>query len=213
MNEAMLTIQLTPLVTRLGGPTEPYRKRAASSAVTPSTPMACEAVLADALCRLFAGFVMTENLRRTSPTYGGSTNALDGVSKNICVVINRLNDCSHAFWLLKKRRDPTLVRLRESSSAFRRRYRDGKEPYAAEINLERQFAPDGARVTDTEESASATDTTLALATLQLIVAYRAIDALSESPFPGGAPYSFELACHCLCAAILSLDEYATGTQP
>jgi hypothetical protein len=65
----------------------------------------------------------------------------------------------------------------------------------------------------TEAKASEMETALASAILQLVGAYRAIDVLSASPFPTGAPHSFELACHCLCSALVGLDEYSTESEP
>ena len=46
---------------------------------------------------------------------------------------------------------------------------------------------------------------LATAILHLVGAYRAMEILSASAFPSGAPVAFELACHCLCNALLTLD--------
>jgi hypothetical protein len=46
---------------------------------------------------------------------------------------------------------------------------------------------------------------LASAVLHLVGAYRAMETLSGSAFPAGAPGSFEIACHCLCTALVTLD--------
>jgi hypothetical protein len=46
---------------------------------------------------------------------------------------------------------------------------------------------------------------LASAILHLVGAYKAMETLSASTLRSGAPDSFELASHCLCAALVTLD--------
>jgi hypothetical protein len=155
---------------------------------------------------------MIESLGQTIRTQRGSTNTLDRVSENICIVLKRLDECNHAYWLLQKSRNQTLVRLREFCSAFRCRYRGREKTHVTDIRSKRQFAWKEASHLATKGNASETDTAVALAILQLVGAYRAMDVLSASPFPTGSPYSFGLACHCLCAALVGLDEYSTGSE-
>jgi hypothetical protein len=57
-----------------------------------------------------------------------------------------------------------------------------------------------------QSDASKIASIIAAATLHVVDAYRAIEALSESEFPAGAPYSFELACQSICTALIALDE-------
>jgi hypothetical protein len=180
--------------------------------VSVDTPMACESLVAEAMRHLLAAFVMIKNPGRTSCRYGGSANALDQATEKICTVLERLNECSHAFWLVQKDGKPVQGRLRKYGDAFKRTRCARQDAPVREINSNRQFIFEGLSLTATEVNAWDTETTFALAILQLIGAYRAIDALSTTSFPTGAPYSFEIACNCLCAALVGLEEYSTGAS-
>ena len=64
---------------------------------------------------------------------------------------------------------------------------------------------DGASTTHSEWEGS-----LASAVLHLVGAYRAMETLSASAFPAGAPRSFESASHCVCTALVTLDTCLAG---
>jgi len=209
----MLTLKQRVISDKRRGLAEPDGNGAAHSVVYVYTPMACESLVADAMCHLLAAFVMIQNPSRSSRTYDGSPNALDLANENICMVLERLSECSYAFWMLPKRRNLVLARVHEYCDVFKRKYRAWEDPHVTEIGSKRQFLLAGVSLTAIEENARETETTLAVAILQLIDAYRAIDALSASPFPAGAPYSFELACYCLCTALVSLEECSKGCEP
>lgn len=209
----MLTLKQRNVSDKRRRQAQPDGNGAAHSAVSLYTPMACESLVADAMCHLLAAFVMIQNPSRSFRTCDESANALDLANEYICTVLERLNECSYAFWMLQKGRNLVLVRVHEYCDVFKRKYRAREDPHVRELGSERQFGLDGVSLTATEVNASQTETTLAVAILQLIDAYRAIDALSASPFPAGAPYSFELACYCLCTALVSLEECSKRCEP
>lgn len=212
----MLTLKQRYISDRHRRQAEPDGNGAAHSAVSLYTPMACESLVADAMRHLLAAFVMIQNPSRSSRTYDGSANALDLANENICTVLERLNECSYAFWMLQKGRNLVLVglsRVLEYCDVFKRKYRAREDPHVRALGSKREFVLEEVSLTATEVNAGETETTLAVATLQLVAAYRAMDALSASPFPAGAPYSFGLACYCLCSALVSLDECSRGCQP
>jgi hypothetical protein len=206
-------------------------------AISPDTPMAYESFVADAMRHLLSGFLMVENLDATSRSLCGSVTTLELTSGNICTVLKELNDCSVEFWRLPKARR-AVVRSREFRGTYkgRRGAREAKcrrgapAEHAAEMKSPDQFTREfmtqvprhgtrssirsdcwsnhqrgGASITKSEWEES-----LASVILHLLGAYRALEILSASAFPSGAPDSFELACHCLFTALVTLDACLAG---
>ena len=119
----MLTLKQRVISDKRRGLAEPDGYGAAHSAVYRYRPMACESLVADAMRHLLAAFVMIQNPSRSSRTYDGSANALDLANENICTVLERLNECSYAFWMLPKGRNLVLARVHEYCDVFKRKYR------------------------------------------------------------------------------------------
>lgn len=197
-------------------------------AVDRSTPTTCDSVVAAAMSHLFSGFVLINKLLRATPVkHRKLLGPLDHASENISLVLVDLNVCSRDFWDsrdTRNRSDP----LRRCYSAFthRGRVRVAARP-PLQSNKGSQFVqPNVSRMEPTtlsnlsripeifctQQTSGDPAFLLASAVLQLVGAYRAFEALSASPFPDGAPYSFEHACHCLCTALLILDECSTGME-
>jgi hypothetical protein len=204
----------------------------------PETPMACESLVADAIGHLLSGFLIVKNLDATSRSVCGSVTTLELTSENICTVLKELNNCSVGFWQLPKAQIPVVARLREFRGPYKRRRgaperkceRDAPADHAVEMKPRDQFAreivaqrslrgPSSSIRSDpwsTLQAGRASITkseweeSLASAILHLLGAYRAIEILSASAFPSGALDSFELACHCLCAALVTLDACLAG---
>lgn len=173
------------------------------------TPMACESFVADAVSHLLSGFLIVEELAAATRPVSGSQAPLDHSSKDIATVLVELNDCSVGFWLMPRAPVSRVVRLRGFCAPSQRRRRapeEGKPVAAADDALEEKQPRDvefhaGSLARKRPEWANS----LALATLHLVGAHRAMERLSQSSFPMGAPESFELACHCLCAALVTLE--------
>jgi hypothetical protein len=173
------------------------------------TPMACESYVADAVSHLLSGFLIVEDLAVASRPVGGSQTPLDRSSKDIATVLVELNDCSVGFWLMPRAPISRVARLRRlcAPSKRRRSTPDGGTSTAVAYGaLEVKQSQDvefhaGSLALKRPEWAIS----MALATLHLVGAHRAMERLSKSSFPMGAPESFELACHCLCAALVTLD--------
>jgi hypothetical protein len=176
----------------------------------PDTPMACEPYVAYAVCHLLSGFLIVENLAATSRPVSGSSTPLECSSKNIATVMKELNDCSVGFWLMPRAPDPAVTRLRGICGAYKRRGRapeaSGEAVKAADgpVEVKSSHASDH-QAEPVAGTRSEWGNSLALAILHLVGAYTAMEPLSESSFPAGAPESFELACHCLCDALVTLD--------
>jgi hypothetical protein len=174
------------------------------------TPMACESYVADAVSHLLSGFLIVEDLAAAIRPVGGSQTPLDRSSKDIATVLVELNDCSVGFWLMMPRAPVSRVaRLRGfcAPSKCRRSTPEGGKSDAAAAGALEVKQPQGVefRAGPLARKRPEWANSLALATLHLVGAHRAMERLSESSFPMGAPGSFELACHCLCAALATLD--------
>jgi hypothetical protein len=172
-------------------------------------PMACESLVADAVCHLLTGFFMIEKLS-VQPHRDG-TDFLDWASENICVVLESLDECSNAFWSSQKRRGPMLSRSNDVPRARKGRRREREDPPESDVGAREPLRPPGAAsgqtpTTQGPSNNSGEDKALSSSLLQLVGAYRAMDALSVTPFRCSAPFAFELACHCLCTAIVALEE-------
>jgi hypothetical protein len=178
-------------------------------AIGPDTPMACESYVADAVSHLLSGFVIVEDLAAVIRPVGGSQTPLDRSSKDIATVLVELNDCSVGFWLIPRAPVSRVARLRGFCAPSKRRRstpEGGKPDVAADGALELK-QPQGVEFHAGPLARKRPEwaNSLAVATLHLVGAHRAMERLSESSFPMGAPGSFELACHCLCAALATLD--------
>ena len=209
----MMTLQeVKPIAQRLRGEAD---IDATVTAIGPDTPMACESHVADAVCHLFSGLLIVDDLARFSRPVSGPQNPLGCVSKNIATVLTELNNCSVRFWLLPRAPVPPVARLRAFCSPSKRRGRApvaGGEPAVTAANvIEVQAARPSARhAVSPAKTKPERGKSLALAILHLVGAYKAMEMLSESSFSTGAPESFELACHCLCAALVTLDACLAG---
>ena len=187
------------------------------AAIGPDTPMACESYVADVVCHLFSGLLIVENLAKSSRPVSGPQTPLGCASKNIATVLTELNNCSVRLWLLPRASVPPVERLRALCGPSKRRRRApvaGAEPVVAAANvIEVQEArPSALHAVSLAGTKHERGNSLALAILHLVGAYKAMETLSESSFPAGAPESFELACHCLCAALVTLDACLAGCQ-
>ena len=219
-----------PMAERLGLEARP--NRVADYAIDPDMPMACESQVADAVCHLLSGFLIVEGLGEVSRQTRRSVTALAATAQNISTVLQELNECSLGFWRIPQARIPASERrLRGSRRPFRCR-RDAPGDHGVETKPREQSVPesvtqgpigglhgslrpghgadremDRASITQSEWEDS-----LASAVLHLVGAYRAMETLSGSAFPAGAPGSFEIACHCLCTALVTLDTCLAGYE-
>ena len=203
---------------------DPRPNRVVGRAIDPDMPMACEPHVADAICHLLSGFLILEDLAATPPSQRRSVTALAVTAQNISTVLQVLNDCSAAFWRLPQTQIPASAHLGWSRRAFRCR-RDAQGDHAEERKPREHSLPElqsQERIGELGSSGrpyrGATDQMnhdsitqpeweylLAPVVLHLVGAYRAMETLSASTFPAGAPDSFEIACHCLCTALVTLD--------
>jgi hypothetical protein len=210
-------------------------QRAADNANGPDTPMACESFLADAMCHLLSGFLIVEDLDASCRSQRGSVIPLYFISENIRAALKELDNCSVEFWRFTNARIPAVPRFRELRDPYKRRRaategkcrRDAPAAHGVEMRLRDHLVPEvGMRmatvtsdreIRPTRESnpqtarASITksecEESLASGILHLVGAYRAMEVLSASALPSGAPESFELACRCLCTSLVYLDAY------
>jgi hypothetical protein len=210
-------------------------RRAADNANGPDTPMACESFLADAMCHLLSGFLIVEDVDASSRSQSGSVIPLHFISENIRAALKELDNCSVEFWRFTKARMAAGPRFRELRDPYRRRRastqgncgRDAPALHGVETRLGKHLVPEvvmqmATGTSDREirparesnpQTACASITkseceeSLASAILHLVGAYRAMEVLSASALPSGAPESFELACRCLCTSLVYLDAY------
>lgn len=141
----MLTPKQRVIADRRRRRPEPDGNGDAHAAVCLYTPMACESLVADAMCHLLAAFVMIQNPSRSSRTHDGSVKALDLANENICTVLERLNECSCAFWMLQEGRNLVLVRVLEYRDVLKRKYRAREDPHVMEIGSKQQFPTEAPR--------------------------------------------------------------------
>ena len=201
----------------------------ADYAIEPDMPMACESRVADAIWHLLSGFVIVEGLgaKTRQPS---SMSALAVTAQDISTVLVELDECSLGFWrLLLQAGMPRSKRPRWSWLPFRCS-RDGDRAVGAKPRQQSQpesvtrgsiggfrgsVRPDQ-WATDRMERDSIVISdwadSLASVVVHLVGAYRAMEALSASAFPAGAPGSFEIACHCLCSALVTLDTFLAGCE-
>jgi hypothetical protein len=62
------------------------------------------------------------------------------------------------------------------------------------------------------QKAELRDNQLATAAVELIAAYRSLERVQPSSLPEGGRRTFELLCHGLCTALVSLDELLLGVE-
>ncbi len=227
----MLTLDYgKPMAEQLGPDARP--NRATDYAIDPDMPVAYESLVADAVCHLFSGFLIVESLSDTSrhPRPRRSVTALAVTAQIISTALAELNECSLGFWRLLPQ---ARIRGSERPSGYCRPFRCGHDvpgDHAVETKPREQSVPecltqvpigglhgsirqdhwpthqmDRASITQSEWEDS-----LASAVLHLVGAYRATETLSASAFPAGAAGSFEIACHCLCTALVALDTGLTA---
>jgi hypothetical protein len=207
--------------------------------VDPATAMACESIVAGAMSHLLSGFFVLKNLRTTSTSLDESEITTLGLaSEDIATVLARLNQCSVAVWLLPKVRDGAASRLwkrcssnhrvdavdnsRQQSAPGKRLERSTvREPESNLVTHRRIRESDNSVLSDppylqlvdsNSTARSEWEQRLAWAILHLVVANTAMEALSISAFPWGAPESFKDACFRLCAALVTLDECLDGAD-
>lgn len=216
-----------PMAEQLGPdarPTEPTRTTA--YAIDPDMPMAYESLVADAVCHLLSGLLIVEDLNGT-PRYPRplcSVTALAVTEQNISTAVEELSECSLGFWLLRQAR----IRASEGSPQYcessrcehgspghhaegtrsRKQSESASLTQGANGGLDgpiRQVDPESHQMDHPSITHSEWEDSLASAVLHLVGAYKAMETLSASAFPAGAPVSFEVACHCLCTALVTLD--------
>jgi len=208
----MLTLDLEAPIA--GEATHPYdsgRTRADHPTRPVGVPMLCESLAADAVCHLLTGFFMIEKLSGEPHADRRASHSFERASENVCTVLESLDECSNAFWLSQKDESPEVLRVRDIPRAFKGRRRGREARPKSEIGAGRPVAQLGApnapaRSVSGGSGASEDEKALSSALLQLVGAYRAMDALSSTPFRTSSPFAFELGCHCLCAAIVALEE-------
>jgi hypothetical protein len=219
----MLTLeQARPIAERLGPDANSDREAKDTTGFHGS--MASDSYVADAVCHLLSGFLIVQNLGGApSRTLRPSATPLEVVSQNICTALEALNECSLEFWLLPQVRNSTSARAQRFRNRLNFR-RDAPVDHAVDRRPREQTAsesvtqaPAGGREFTHQTVCgsiieSEWEKPLAAAILQLVGAYRAMEILSESAFPAGAPRSFALACHCLCTALATLDTCLAGCE-
>jgi hypothetical protein len=195
-------------------------------------PMVSESYVADAMSHLLGAFLILDDPGTISRSPRGSAASLGSTAENISIAINQLNHCSVAFWRHPKDETPAAIRLREIWNVYKckrgasdaRRNRDdfaggrttsfqARERFTAESSKRFLSVPTISTMPDPGSTHQARlsgtnsewEHSLALAILHLVRAYEAMEMLSASSFPLGAPESFELVCHCLCTALTALD--------
>ena len=205
----MLSLDHSHLIAeRLGLDSDPHT--VANGATNAAGPKAWDSHLADAMCHLLSGFLIVEDVGgASSRTLCGPATTLEVIASNLSRALQELNECSLKISLGPQARVRKSVGLR----AFCRRINLWRDP-----TVHRPFdvKPRDEILSEflTERSTGAYsafamkpewDERLAAALLHLVGAYRAMELLSTSPLPAGAPRSFGVACHCLCTALEALD--------
>jgi hypothetical protein len=230
----MLTLDHgSPMVEQFGPDARPTRlTRTTDYAIDPDMPMAYESLVADAVCHLFSGLLIVEHLNGTPrhPLPLCSVTALAVTEQNISTALEELNECNLGFWrLLPQARIRASERppgYRESSRCDRdfpghhavgTKSRKQSEPASLTQGANgglngpiRQDDPGSHQMDHASITHSEWEDSLASAVLHLVGAFRAMETLSASAFPAGAPGSFEVACHCLCSALVTLDTCLAG---
>jgi hypothetical protein len=225
----MLTLEhKEPLSDRLGADAGLDRAIEATDFVT---PVACDSYVTDTICHLILGFSIVEHLGATSrPPCRQAVTALAVTAHNICTALQALNACS--LGISRQVPHARIQASRRQRASFRRfRYRcEARGGYAVEKESQLRDVPESAikghvgrfpasirtdhSVSQHRDhpSRSEWDDSLASAILHLVGAYRAMECLSTSNFPAAIADDFEIACHCLCAALVTLDTCLAGCE-
>jgi hypothetical protein len=234
----MLTLQRAEAISqRLSSDGE--HDTAPNRLVDPATAMACESLVAGAMSHLLSGFFVLKNLHATSTSLDESEiTALGLASEDIATVLARLNECSVAVWLLPKVRDGVASRLwkrcssnhrvdavdncRQQSAPGERLQRSSVREPESNLVMHRQIRESNNSVPSdppllqlvgsNSTARSEWEQRLAWVILHLVAANTAMEALSISAYPWGAPESFKDACSRLCAALVTLDECLGGAD-
>lgn len=206
-----------PIAERYGLDTVPHT--VANEATDTDGTLAWDSQVADAMCHLLSGYLIVEDVSGASArTLSRPPTALDVIAKNISSALRELNECSLEIWLFPQAGTRASAGLR----GFCRRFNLWRDPTMHHpLNLKpRQpivsdFVTEGSGALGSHWSTHSEDSRfimqpeweerLAAALLHLVGAYRAMERLSRSPLPSGAPCSFAVACHCLCTALAVLD--------
>jgi hypothetical protein len=229
---AMYTLHQTgatrgPLDTEVESGTDEYRLENLGSAAD------CETIVVDAMRHLLSGFLILDNLRTGPQPLDESVSRMFGfVSLDIASVLSSLNDCSVGFWA-KAKADSFQLRRQSNTNGQRsdRAHGHHRAPRGETNPFTRSVAQDAHDSALLRESQARTqrgsveakrpslqlvssDPTpnpewvrqAASATLDLVRVNAALEALSYSAYPWGAPESFESACFRLCLALVTLDD-------
>jgi hypothetical protein len=201
----------------------------------PSTPTACEKVVADAMRDLISGFIHLDNLRLPSRSLGVSISiTLEFVCFDVTTTLKSLNKCSVEFVKLTSQQNRKILRSwgrsdpknHRSDSRLGQRSWHRKRPSGCSRPADLELAgcirsssvvPTGVSSIRSESlplhvvRADPTPRDLwvqpvAAATLDLVAANTALEALSYSAYPWGAPETFKVACYRLWSALVTLDE-------
>jgi hypothetical protein len=203
------------------------RGGAVSGIVIPHTPPACELLVANAIRDLRSGFVRLDSLRTMSRGIDAwVVIMLELVCLDIQTTLTRLNTCSVEFSRLQTQHDRRDVRFwkrthptRHGSDAVSRQQngdqlgdRSAEPPHETSEpshcqagSIRHQLLPLRSARTDSKPQGLWVRP-MASATLDLIAVNYALEALSHSTYPWGAPNSFKEACCRLCGALVALDE-------
>jgi hypothetical protein len=221
--------------------TDPQYETAQFPTESPETPMECEAVVGDAMRNLLSGFLILDNLRSTPrPLDEPAARTLGFASQDVAAVLNSLNDCSVGFWRLLNLENRRTFRFRTRFSPDQRasdqasgngcrhsaRAQGHGQSSVQECHESAHLASSKSRwesgsihsgtgsfpLTDSQDATRrGWVQRLASATLLLVDANAALEALSYSAYPWGAPESFKNACFRLCTALVTLGECLDGT--
>ncbi len=174
------------------------------------TSMAYQSHVADAMCQLLAGFAMIEKMASTLHAHRQLVTPLDAASKNISLVLENLNECSCAllFWPTGRARTP--IGLRKIFRRFMSRNDEKEVPRLKDSRALPISTTTGIATPDS--NGTEMDVALAAATLQLVAAYSALEALPGTPFRLAAPRSFGIASCALFTALVNLDECSLGLR-
>jgi hypothetical protein len=196
----------------------------------------CETIVVDAMRHLLSGFLILDNLRTGSQPLDKSVSCMLGfVSLDIASVLSSLNDCSVRFWAKAKADSRRGFRLRRQSNTNGHRSDRGhghhrgprretnpftrsvaQDPHDSALLRESQARTQRCSVEPKRPSLQLVSShptpnpewvrQAASATLDLVRVNAALEALSYSAYPWGAPESFESACFRLCLALVTLDD-------
>ena len=231
VNEQLLTLDPGKQVAEPLGP-DSGTSSATEYVMGLGTPMAHESQVADAVCHLVSGFHILEGIVEDlgdSSRQRGPVATLAVTAQVISTALEELNYCSLEFWRLLPQ---ARIQASECLPEYCRPLRCGRDSPGVpmESKPREQSEPEtltqGSHVelggsirrdqvaTHQEDGASTTHSewegSLASAVLHLVGAYRAMETLSASAFPAGAPRSFESASHCVCTALVTLDTCLAG---